>query len=129
MTGNSIVADTNIYIDIMKGEAALAQKLESFTDVYLSPIVLAELYFGAYRSASPQKHLNKISIAIRDSKLLAINGATSEQFVQIKLALFAKGKPIPENDIWIAASALQYDLPLFSLDKHFDEIEGLQLLK
>lgn len=129
MTGNSIVADTNIYIDVMKGETALAQKLELFTEVYLSPIVLAELYFGAYRSASPQKHLNKISIAIRDSKLLTINGTTSELFVNIKLALFAKGKPIPENDIWIAASALQHDLPLFTSDKHFDEIEGLSLFK
>ena len=97
--------------------------------MYLSPIVLAELYFGAYRSASPQKHISKILIAVWDSKLLAIDGITSDLFVKIKLALFAKGKPIPENDIWIAASTLQYDLPLFTLDKHFDEIEGLRLLK
>ena len=108
---------------------AIAQKLESFTEVYLSPIVLAELYFGAYRSDNPQKHLNKIVIVIRDSKLLAINGITSELFVKIKLALFSKGKPIPENDIWIAASALQYDLPLFTSDKHFDEIENLRLFR
>ena len=129
MTGSSIIADTNIYIDIMKGRKAIAQKLQSFSEAFLTPIVLAELYFGAYRSANPQKHLSKISIAIRDSKLLAINGATSELFVKIKLALFAKGKPIPENDIWIAASALQHDLPLFTSDKHFDEIEGLRLFK
>lgn len=129
MIGNSIVADTNIYIDVMKGEKAVAERLKLFSEVYLSPIVLAELYFGAYRSASPQKHLSKISIAMRDSKLLSINGATSELFVKIKVALFAKGKPIPENDIWIAASSLQYNLPLFTSDKHFNEIEGLSLLK
>jgi tRNA(fMet)-specific endonuclease VapC len=115
MTGNSIVADTNIYIDVMKGEKAIAQKLELFSEVYLSPIVLAELYFGAYRSANPLKHLNKISIAMRESKLLSINEVTSELFVKIKIALFAKGKPIPENDIRIAASAIQYDLLLFTL--------------
>ena len=66
MTGSSIIADANIYIDIMKGETALAQKLELFTEIYLSPIVLAKLYFGAYRSASPQKHLNKISAEWRE---------------------------------------------------------------
>jgi predicted nucleic acid-binding protein len=61
--------------------------------------VLAELYFEAYRSANPQKHLTKKSIIIQNSILLAINEVTSEIFVKIKLALFAKGKPIPENDI------------------------------
>src|SRR5687768_9881257 len=123
MTGNSIVADTNIYIDVMKGDKAIAQKLELFSEVYLSPIVLAELYFGAYRSANPQKHISKILIVIQNCKLLTINEVTSELFAKIKIALFSRGKPIPENDIWIAASALQYKLPLFTLDKHFDEIE------
>lgn len=107
MTGNSIVVDTNVFIDLMKGENTIAQKLKSFEEIYLSPIVLAELYFGAHRSANPEKHLNKVSIVIRDSKLLAIDEVTSRYFVHIKLELFAKGKPIPENDIWIAASAFQ----------------------
>jgi predicted nucleic acid-binding protein len=69
MTGNSFVADTNIFIDLMKGETAIAQKLELFTEVYLSPIVLAELYFGAYRSDSPEKHLSKIVITISKQTL------------------------------------------------------------
>ncbi len=129
MIGNSIVADTNIFIDVMKGETAIAQKLELFDEVFLSPVVLAELYFGAYRSASPEKHLSKITIAIENCKLLAIDARTSETFVTIKLALFAKGKPIPENDIWIAALALQHNLPLFTTDRHFAEIKGIDLLQ
>ncbi len=131
MTGNSIVADTNIFIDIMKGDASLARKLELLNEVYLSPIVLAELYFGVYRSASPAKHLNKIAIAIaiENCKRLAIDAGTSEIFVGIKLRLFAKGQPIPENDIWIAASAIQHNLPVFTTDRHFVEIDGLNLLQ
>lgn len=128
MTGNRVLADTNIFIDVMKGESAVAQKLDSFSEVYLSPIVLAELYFGAYRSAAPVKHLDKIAIAINNSKLLAIDAATSERFVFLKLLLFARGKPIPENDIWIAATAMQYNLPLYTTDGHFREIEGLTLI-
>lgn len=127
MTGNNVVVDTNVFIDLMKGENTIAQKLKSFEEVYLSPIVLAELYFGAYRSANPEKHLNKVSIVIRDSKLLAIDEITSRYFVQIKLELFAKGKPIPENDIWIAASAFQYNTSVYTIDKHFNEIEGINL--
>jgi len=127
MTGNNIVADTNIFIDLMKGNEAIAKKLESFDEVYLSPVVLVELYFGAYRSANPEKHLRKIAMAIQESKLLTIDGATAEIFVTIKLALFAKGNPIPENDIWIAATSLQHQLPLYTNDKHFAEVEGIRL--
>ncbi len=127
MTGNNIVADTNIFIDLMKGNEAIAKKLESFDEVYLSPVVLVELYFGAYRSANPEKHLRKIAIAIQESKLLTIDATTAEIFVTIKLALFAKGNPIPENDIWIAATSLQHGLPLYTNDKHFAEVEGIRL--
>ena len=127
MTGNNIVADTNVFIDLMKGNEAIAKKLESFDEVYLSPVVLVELYFGAYRSANPEKHLRKIAIAIQECKLLTIDAATAEIFVTIKLALFAKGNPIPENDIWIAATSLQHQLPLYTNDKHFAEVEGIRL--
>jgi tRNA(fMet)-specific endonuclease VapC len=127
MTGNNIVADTNIFIDLMKGNEVIAKKLESFDEVYISPVVLVELYFGAYRSANPEKNLRKISIAIQESKLLTIDAATAEIFVTIKLALFAKGNPIPENDIWIAATSFQHQLPLYTNDKHFAEVEGIRL--
>ncbi len=59
---------------------------------------------------------------------MAIDAETSRIFVSIKLALFAKGKPIPENDIWIAATAMQYNFPLYTTDGHFKEIEGISLL-
>jgi tRNA(fMet)-specific endonuclease VapC len=60
--------------------------------------------------------------------LLAIDATTAEIFVTIKLALFAKGNPIPENDIWIAATAIQYQLPLYTNDKHFIEVENISLV-
>ena len=128
MIGNSIVADTNIFIDLMKGDADVATKLESFNEVYLSPVILVELYFGAYRSSNVEKHLSKIAVAIGKTKLLIIDAVTAEIFVTIKLALFAKGKPIPENDIWIAATSLQHQLPIYTNDEHFEEIDGIRLV-
>jgi tRNA(fMet)-specific endonuclease VapC len=128
MTGNNILADTNIFIDLMKGDIAIAQKLESFNEVYLSPIVLSELYFGAYRSANPTRHLAKITIILQNSKLLAVDSETAEMYVTIKLALLSKGNPIPENDMWIAASAFQHNLPLYTNDSHFTQVEGIQII-
>jgi len=128
MTGNSIVADSNIFIDLMKGDADIASKLDTFDEIYLSPVVLVELNFGAYRSANPEKNLQKIAAAIHNCKLLTIDAVTAELFVTIKLSLFAKGNPIPENDIWIAASSLQHQLPVYTNDKHFLEIDGVKLV-
>ena len=128
MIGNKALADTNIFIELMKGDVSVAQKLNYFSEVFLSPIVLSELYFGAYRSANPTKHLAKIIVAVNNSKLLPIDAETAEIYVNIKLALFAKGNPIPENDIWIAALALQHNLPLYSYDNHFKAIDGIQLI-
>ncbi len=128
MTGNNILADTNIFIDLMKGDTAIAEKLESFSKVYLSPIVLSELYFGAYRSANPTKHLAKITIVVQNSKLLTVDAETAEIYVAIKLALLSKGNPIPENDIWISASALQHNLFLYTNDNHFKQVKGIQLI-
>ncbi len=128
MTGNRVFADTNIFIDLMKGDTAISQKLNSFSEVFLSPIVLSELYFGAYRSANPTKHLAKIMIAFQKSKLLPMDAETAEIYVNIKLALFSSGNPIHENDIWIAASAIQHNLKLYSNDGHFRQINGLQLI-
>ncbi len=127
MTGNKVFAGTNIFIDLMKGDTEIAQNLDSFSIVYLSPIVLSELYFGAYRSANPAKNLAKISIAVRNSKMLTIDAETAEIYVSTKVALLAKGKPIPENDIWIAASAIQHNLLLYANDNHFKEVERIQL--
>lgn len=126
MIGNKVLADTNVFIEVMKGNVVVAQKLDAFSEVYLSPFVHAELYFGAYRSANPSKHIAKVSTVLQKTKPLSVDSTTAQFFVEIKISLFTKGRPIPENDIWIAASALQYGLPVFTTDTHFDEIENLQ---
>jgi predicted nucleic acid-binding protein len=64
MTGNKVIVDTNIFIDLMKGDRTVSKKIDSYSEVYISPVVLVELYFGAYRSASHEKNIKKISSAI-----------------------------------------------------------------
>jgi tRNA(fMet)-specific endonuclease VapC len=57
--------------------------------------------------------------------VLGCDTATARQYGRIKNALRARGRPIPDNDIWIAAIALQHDLTLLSRDRHFGAVAGL----
>lgn len=124
---DKIIVDTNIFIHIMKGKRELANKIKSYDKIFISPVILAELNFGAYRSENPEKELRKVNQAIEASELLPINTATVDFFVKIKIALAAKGKLIPENDMWIASAALEHQFPLYTLDQHFERIDRLIL--
>lgn len=128
MTGNKLLLDTNIVIALFKGDSETLDFLEKQEVVYVSATVLGELYLGAYRSASVQKKLQEIKFFLINCIVLPTDAATSESYALIKTALLHKGKPIPENDIWIAAIAMQYELPLYTNDKHFTEVGGIKLI-
>lgn len=75
-----------------------------------------------------QKHIEQIKTFLLRCTVLSADQATAEACAKVKAALLNKGKPIPENDIWIAATALQYDLPLYTNDKHFSEVDNISLV-
>ncbi len=60
--------------------------------------------------------------------MLHTDDVIAENYAIIKTSLLRKGKPIPENDIWIAATAMRYQLSLYTNDKHFTEVEGIRLI-
>jgi len=95
---------------------------------YIPAIAVGELYYGAYRSSNIKKHLEQVNQFLYNCKVLPVDAATADLYGSIKAALKDKGKPIPENDIWIAAIATQFELPLFTTDKHFKEIDNLILV-
>ncbi len=86
------------------------------------------MFYGAYKSSDTVKHLNQIQKFLSNCAVIQIDSTTSEFYGRIKTARYLKGKPIPENDIWIAASALQHNLPLFTSDEHFQEIDGINFV-
>jgi predicted nucleic acid-binding protein len=57
---------------------------------------------------------------------LSVDRETSGHYAQIRSELKKVGKPIPSNDLWIAALARQHRLPLMSLDGHFDAVQGMK---
>jgi tRNA(fMet)-specific endonuclease VapC len=83
------------------------------------------LFYGAYKSARIQENLAKVNELVSISAVLVCDAETARQYGVIKNMLRVKGRPIPENDIWIASITLQYDLILVTRDSHFKEIDNL----
>ncbi len=95
----------------------------------LSSIVLGELYYGALKSTRVEVNLARLDEFARSSTVLVCDTETARHYGQIKSKLRERGRPIPENDIWIAAVAIQHRFVLATRDEHFDEVEGLPVEK
>lgn len=119
------VLDTNITIAIFARDAAVQGQLAAATEVFVPAIVLGELYYGAYKSTRVTENLLKIDEFATTSTILVSDTHTAREYGEIKSRLRAKGRPIPENDIWIAAIAKQHGLTLVTRDAHFGEVDGL----
>ena len=129
MTGNKFLLDTNIVSAWLKGESSIADKIDKAKEIHIPVIVIGELYYGALFSTQIERNTFDIKNITSRYSILAVDEETALLYGAIKAALRKKGKPIPENDIWIAAVARQYDLNLATRDKHFNEIEGLKIKK
>jgi tRNA(fMet)-specific endonuclease VapC len=128
MTGSSFLLDTNIISAWLKGEPNVVTNIDNAAAVFIPVITIGELYYGASCSTHAAKNIADIQDLSHNYTVLSISEQTTPIYGSIKSALRQKGRPIPENDIWIAAIALQYDLILVSRDKHFREIFGLPLV-
>lgn len=117
--------DTNIVIAIFADEAAVRQKLATAGEVFVPSVVLGELYYGARKSARVASNVARVDEFAANNIVLVCDAETARQYGQIKDELRAKGRPIPENDIWIAAVAKQYQLTLVTRDGHFNGVDGL----
>jgi len=102
-------------------------RLSKAAQVFVPAIVLGELYFGAQRSKQVEKNVSRIRELVASVNILSCNSITAIHYGNVKNYLKLKGRPIPENDIWIAATAIQHGLILVSRDEHFIDIEGLQI--
>ncbi len=118
--------DSNIVIALFSGEQSVLDKIQESAELYLPAIVIGELYYGAFNSSRQQTNLDRIDQFKSQISILDCDEYTAKYYGQIKKGLKNKGTPIPENDIWIAALALQYDLTIVMRDAHFNQIENLK---
>lgn len=97
--------------------------------MYIPAIVAGEMYYGAQYSNQIEKNIQNINRLTEIYQVLNADASTAAVYGVIKAALRRKGKPIPENDIWIAAIAQQYSLALITRDKHFNEIDSITIVE
>lgn len=112
--------------DLFAGKNSVKENLMHANEVFISSIAIRELYFGAYKSHNTNNNLRQIDDFTASCTVLCCNQDTAHEYGIIKNKLREKGMPIPENDIWIASVARQYDLILITSDNHFDKIEDLK---
>ena len=119
--------DTNIVIPLLAGDPWITEKVQRADEVFIPVVVIGELLYGAQKSARCAENIAKITAFIQENVVLPCETETARQYGEIKNQLRQKGRPIPENDLWIAAIAKQYDFTLVSRDTHFKEIEDFSL--
>lgn len=127
MTGSDLALDTNVVIDYFKRSPHVTGVINQAERIYLPLTVIGELYFGAYRSLRPSAKKQEIEDFLLTVEILNPDLQTTTVYGAVKAALVNNGSPIPYNDVWIAALAIQHDVPLYTFDKHFRAVDGLQL--
>jgi len=123
-----MILDTNAVSGILAGDAALESLLSRAARHHLPIIVVGEYRFGLLGSRRRKTLEPLFERLMRESVLLDVDEATATRYAAIRHELKAAGRPIPENDVWIAALARQHELEIVSRDPHFDDVPGVQRL-
>jgi tRNA(fMet)-specific endonuclease VapC len=121
--------DTNIVIALFAADDAVIANIAAAEEVFIPAVVIGELFYGARKSGRPEENCRRIEQFAADNVILVCDAETARLYGEVKNSLRKKGHPIPENDIWIAAAALQHSLILVSRDEHFAALEGLRVEK
>jgi tRNA(fMet)-specific endonuclease VapC len=120
-----VLLDTNIVIALFADERFVKQRIASTEEIFIPSIVLGELYYGARKSIHFDQNSARIDELATNSAVLLCDIATAQHYGEIKAQLRTKGKPIPENDIWIAAIGKQHQLTIATRDNHFQYVDDL----
>ncbi|MBW6512512.1 MAG: type II toxin-antitoxin system VapC family toxin [Desulfuromonadaceae bacterium] len=126
-----ILIDTNFYVAFKRKQESVLTRFRQAEYIGVSTVVLGELLAGfrcGSREAENRRELDQFLDSPR-VKVLAIDEETAEFYAEIFRALREKGRPIPSNDLWIAATSLRHGLALATLDEHFRSIDSLLLVE
>ncbi len=121
-----MILDTNALSAMADGEPEFAAAAADVGRFALPVVVLAEFRFGILRSRHRRRYEAWLEDLMEASLILPVDEETSVRYAAIREALRVKGRPIPSNDAWIAALAVQHRLAVMSRDPHFDELDGVK---
>jgi tRNA(fMet)-specific endonuclease VapC len=120
-----IALDTSVAVRFLNGDPEVVSRVLALPEIFLSAIVSGELLFGAENSTRALKNLPRYLEFIEACVVVPIERKTAVVYAQTRLALKRKGRPIPMNDVWIAAHCLEQGWVLVTDDSDFDYVDGL----
>jgi predicted nucleic acid-binding protein len=121
-----MILDTNAVSSLADEDTALIRVLGSPRQHHLPVVVIGEYAFGIAASRPEQELRSWLTDLISESIVLPMELETARYYARVRNELKRAGKPIPVNDLWIAALARQHALPIISRDAHFDSVSGVQ---
>jgi tRNA(fMet)-specific endonuclease VapC len=120
-----VILDTNALSALADGDPAIEPALRRASIIALPVVVLGEYRYGIGQSRHRTRYERWLEAALAGFQILDIDEQTTHSYAAIRSQLKLAGRPIPANDLWIAALAKQHDLSLLSRDSHFDQVAGL----
>lgn len=124
-----LAVDTNAIISYREGVIEVCRKIENANSIFCPVVVLGELLFGALNSDRSDENNEAVKKFVEYTILLPIDENIAHRYADIRLKIKTKGRPIPENDLWIAATCIEYDVPILTSDEHFDYVADLQVIR
>ena len=121
-----MILDTNGLSAVADGDLTVEPILRETTEIAVPVIVLGEFRYGIRQSRGRARYERWLAESIPSYRVLTVDEETAERYAEIRDELKHRGRPIPANDLWIAALTRQHALPLLSRDQHFDSIPGLK---
>ncbi len=125
---NKVLLDTNAYSNLLRGNTEVFDILSRAQEVFMSVVVLGELMAGFKGGKSESKNRATLSqfLAKPTTRVVDVTQNTAEIFAELKQQLKSEGKPIPINDLWISAHAVEFGAQLITFDRHFERVSGLR---
>ncbi len=123
-----LLIDTSAYSAFMRGHPEVKLALQEADEICLNPVILGELIAGFMRGKRRRKNEGELKTFLTSARtaVLDVNEETADRYAVILNSLWKAGTPIPTNDIWIAASAMQHGLHLLTTDAHYQK--GTQVI-
>ena len=127
MAMRGVLLDTSAYAEFKRGVPEAAQIIRYAPVVGLNSIAIGEILAGfAAGSRDTANRRDFVQFLSSDRvKVYPVDQVTARHYAAVYWMLRQKGRPIPTNDMWIAASALEHDLAVFSYDRHFESIDDV----
>ena len=126
-----VLLDSNAYSRLMRGDEQTVAVVRDATEVLMSAVVIGELLYGFRHGSRFDRNAADLGSFLDNPyvSFVPVGSITADRYSRIAAGLRARGNPIPTNDVWIAAHAMETGGDLVSADRHFEAVDGIAWLR